>query len=224
MQFRLLVFGFALTIMALPVSAKEYNAAASTIAAANDLRRLPASSVIPPIRQESSLKHDQILCLALAMYHEARGESEAERLAVAEVVYNRAVHTDSTICGTVWADNGSQFQWVKSSEHHRPARVTLFGRRFNSVRYGLPATAHRQHARSDEFLQSPPVFSRLGKRGSRDCLPAPSFPEDRSGSTPDPPASYLQLIRSRKSIGWAGCLRHGRMPAADHKVTSLWLG
>src|ERR1700685_3362122 len=112
MRFRQFVFGFALTMMALPVWAKEYNAATSTIAAANDLRRLPPSSVIPPIRQESSLKHDQILCLALAMYHEARGESEAERLAVAEVVYNRAVHTDSTICGTVWADNGSQFQWV----------------------------------------------------------------------------------------------------------------
>ena len=57
MRFRQLVFGFALTIMALPVWAKEYNAAGSTIAAANDLRRLPASSVIPPIWQESSLKH-----------------------------------------------------------------------------------------------------------------------------------------------------------------------
>ena len=49
------------------------------------------------------------------MYHEARGETEAERLAVAHVIYNRAVHADSTVCATVWADHGSQFQWVKSS-------------------------------------------------------------------------------------------------------------
>jgi spore germination cell wall hydrolase CwlJ-like protein len=136
MRFRQLVFGFALIIMAFPVWAKEYDAAAPTVAAANDLRRLPASSVIPAIRQESSLKHDQILCLALAMYHEARGESEAERLAVAEVVYNRAVHTDSTICGTVWADHGSQFQWVKSSDKIVPREFAVWQAvQFSALRF-----------------------------------------------------------------------------------------
>ena len=115
MALRRITLVLGLSIMALPASAEEHDAAVSTIAATNDLRRLPASTIIPAIRQEGSLKHDQILCLALAIYHEARGESEAERLAVAQVIYNRAVHTDSTVCATVWADNGSQFQWVKSS-------------------------------------------------------------------------------------------------------------
>ena len=152
MRFRLLVFGFALTIMALPVWAKEYNAAASTIAAANDLRRLPASSVIPPIRQESSLKHDQILCLALAMYHEARGESEAERLAVAEVVYNRAVHTNSTICGTVWADNGSQFQWVKSSDTIVPRELAVWQAvQFSALRFARHRPTDSTHGATNFY-------------------------------------------------------------------------
>ena len=105
-----------LGVVALPATAKAYNPSESSmIAAANDLRRLPGSMIIPAIRQQGSAQHDQILCLALAMYHEARGETEAERVAVAQVVYNRAVQTNSSICATVWADNGSQFQWVKSS-------------------------------------------------------------------------------------------------------------
>ncbi|HEY1413715.1 MAG TPA: cell wall hydrolase, partial [Rhodopila sp.] len=64
---------------------------------------------------QSAAERDQILCLALAMYHEARGETEAERTAVAQVIYNRALHTNASVCATVWADNGSQFQWVKAS-------------------------------------------------------------------------------------------------------------
>jgi spore germination cell wall hydrolase CwlJ-like protein len=152
MRFRQFVFGFALTMMVFPVWAKEYNAATSTIAAANDLRRLPPSSVIPPIRQESSLKHDQILCLALAMYHEARGESEAERLAVAEVVYNRAVHTDSTICGTVWADNGSQFQWVKSSDTIVPRELGIWQAvQFSALRFARHRPADSTHGATNFY-------------------------------------------------------------------------
>jgi spore germination cell wall hydrolase CwlJ-like protein len=98
----------------LAAQAKEFGTASATAAAMRDLRRLPPSMTIPAIRQEPASKQDQILCMALAMYHEARGESETERLAVAQVIYNRAVHTDSTICATVWADSGSQFQWVRS--------------------------------------------------------------------------------------------------------------
>jgi N-acetylmuramoyl-L-alanine amidase len=115
MRFRRLVCTLGLSIMALPATAKENAGTPSTNAATDELRRLPAGTMIQAIRQEGSMRRDQILCLALAMYHEARGETEAERLAVAQVVYNRALHTDTTICATVWADNGSQFQWVKSS-------------------------------------------------------------------------------------------------------------
>jgi N-acetylmuramoyl-L-alanine amidase len=144
-RIRQIIFAIGLSIIALPAAAKGYDAAISTIAAIDDLRRLPPSLLIPAIRQEGMAEQDQILCLALAMYHEARGETEGERTAVAQVIYNRAVHTDSTICAIVWADNGSQFQWVKSSAtlvprdlsawkavqnsairfaHHRPSDIT----------------------------------------------------------------------------------------------------
>jgi N-acetylmuramoyl-L-alanine amidase len=115
MRFWRSICTLGLSIIAVQAAAGERDTALLTNAAMNDLRRLPANSIIPAVRLEGSIQRDQILCLALAMYHEARGETEAERLAVAQVVYNRAVHTDSTICATVWADNGSQFQWVKSS-------------------------------------------------------------------------------------------------------------
>jgi spore germination cell wall hydrolase CwlJ-like protein len=102
----------AATLWTLPAAAAGHD---DIVSASNDLRRLPENTIIPAIRHQASLQRDQILCLALAMYHEARGETEAERVAVAQVIYNRALHTDSTVCATVWADNGSQFQWVKAS-------------------------------------------------------------------------------------------------------------
>jgi spore germination cell wall hydrolase CwlJ-like protein len=119
-------FMLVLNILALPAVAKEYGTNVSTNPAIDDLRRLPASMIIPAIRQETAVKHDQILCLALAMYHEARGETENERLAVAQVVYNRATHTGSTICATVWADNGSQFQWVRSTATIVPREISAW--------------------------------------------------------------------------------------------------
>jgi len=54
------------------------------------------------------------LCLAMAIYHEARGESLIGRQAVAEVVINRA--EDSSICKVVFAPN--QFSW--SRRHKLP--------------------------------------------------------------------------------------------------------
>jgi hypothetical protein len=143
-------FALALTIMTLPALAKTndintYSNNGPAAAAANDLRRLPPNTIIPGIRRQSAAERDQILCLALAMYHEARGETEAERTAVAQVIFNRALHTNASVCATVWADNGSKFQWVRASDtlvpresdawkadqdsalrfaHHRPADTT----------------------------------------------------------------------------------------------------
>lgn len=126
MLLRKWVLGLGLSLLALSAMAKEPDAAASSMAATQDLRRLPPSSIIPAIRREGLAAQDQILCLALAMYHEARGETENERLAVAQVIYNRAVHTDSTVCATVWADHGSQFQWVKASDSIVPREQSVW--------------------------------------------------------------------------------------------------
>lgn len=53
-----------------------------------------------------------LLCLALAIFHEARGEpTDVARYAVAEVVINRAKERDKTICQVIAEPN--QFSWYR---------------------------------------------------------------------------------------------------------------
>lgn len=59
-----------------------------------------------------------ILCLALNVYFEARGESEKGMQAIAQVTYNRAKVIDSdnpksSICEAVYQKN--QFSWTKKN-------------------------------------------------------------------------------------------------------------
>jgi N-acetylmuramoyl-L-alanine amidase len=58
---------------------------------------------------------ESILCLALALYYEARSETLDAQLLVAEVVVNRVKHEDfpATICEVVYQPN--QFSWTKTS-------------------------------------------------------------------------------------------------------------
>ncbi|RYE08735.1 MAG: hypothetical protein EOP22_12000 [Hyphomicrobiales bacterium] len=64
---------------------------------------------VPTVKKVKLSKEEQ-LCLTQAIYHEARGESEAGQLAVANVIINRAFSKKfpSTICGVVFqnADQG----------------------------------------------------------------------------------------------------------------------
>ena len=53
-----------------------------------------------------------ILCLALTVFFEARGEPDEGKYAVAEVVVNRAKERNLTICEVV--KEPGQFSWVKS--------------------------------------------------------------------------------------------------------------
>jgi spore germination cell wall hydrolase CwlJ-like protein len=63
-----------------------------------------------PTTKKVKLADDEKLCLAQAIYHEARGESREGQLAVANVIINRAMSKKypSTICGVVFqnADKG----------------------------------------------------------------------------------------------------------------------
>jgi hypothetical protein len=63
-----------------------------------------------PTARKVKLADEEKLCLAQAIYHEARGESRDGQLAVANVVINRAMSKKfpSTICGVVFqnADKG----------------------------------------------------------------------------------------------------------------------
>ena len=62
----------------------------------------------------------ELECLALNIYHEARGESEEGQKAVAHVTINRVNNSyfPSTICGVVWQDK--QFSWTHDGKSDRP--------------------------------------------------------------------------------------------------------
>lgn len=58
----------------------------------------------------ATLDRQETICLAQNIYHEARGASVDNQVAVAYVTLNRARATGYTICATVHAPN--QFSWV----------------------------------------------------------------------------------------------------------------
>lgn len=89
---------------------------------------IPADSIIPAIQRERGAQHDQVLCLALALYHEQRAiDEETDRQGVAHVIYNRAKQTELSVCATVWARHGSQFQWVKNVAAITPREIDAWG-------------------------------------------------------------------------------------------------
>lgn len=79
-------------------------------AALTSVLSLPVNTPLPPM--------PQVRCLASNIYHEARGEPLAGRVAVAEVTLNRVKSEGfpDTICGVVHERAGSTcaFSWVCS--------------------------------------------------------------------------------------------------------------
>jgi N-acetylmuramoyl-L-alanine amidase len=80
-----------------------------------------AGNLSPEIRRASAADQDQMLCMALNIYHEIRGGSPRDQWAVAFVTLNRtkrSVFHARNICSVVWAP--SQFSWTS-----RPMRTQL---------------------------------------------------------------------------------------------------
>ena len=77
-------------------------------------------------------------CLAETIYYESRGESQAGKIAVANVVLNRVEHSawPSDICRVVY--QRGQFSWTK----HKP-RITDQQAWRESIR--IAARIHKQH-------------------------------------------------------------------------------
>ena len=79
---------------------------------------------------------NEINCLALNIYFEARAESERGQLAVAHVTWNRvnSEHYPDSICGVVWQQNehrktgnvSAQFSWTLDGKSDRPKNKDLF--------------------------------------------------------------------------------------------------
>ncbi|MBT5344351.1 MAG: cell wall hydrolase, partial [Acidiferrobacteraceae bacterium] len=77
-------------------------------------------------------------CLALNIYHEARGESHDGQVAVAAVTLNQ-MHSASypdTVCGVVWQPH--QFSWARQRVHHTRRNPLAWA--------SVPAVAERAYA------------------------------------------------------------------------------
>ena len=77
-----------------------------------------AAMMAPP-----SVDPEQPKCLALNIYHEARGERVEGQIAVAQVTVNRVGHDEwpSTICEVVYEPK--QFSWTHLIKEHSPSEA-----------------------------------------------------------------------------------------------------
>jgi Cell wall hydrolyses involved in spore germination len=65
---------------------------------------------------------EAILCLAIAIFNESKGEPTKGQYAVAEVIHNRSNHSDypNSYCGVV--KQKGQFSWYKGSQSLKPPK------------------------------------------------------------------------------------------------------
>ncbi len=73
-----------------------------------------------PLSAFAGFAEEEVNCLALNIYHEARGEPRIGQLAVAYVTMNRVVSDryPNTVCGVVWQRH--QFSWTHDGRSDRP--------------------------------------------------------------------------------------------------------
>ncbi len=73
-----------------------------------------------PVNALAQAIKDDLHCLALNIYHEARGEPHEGQLAVAYVTMNRMVshRYPNSVCGVVW--QRKQFSWTHDGRSDRP--------------------------------------------------------------------------------------------------------
>lgn len=65
-----------------------------------------------------------LICLALNIYFEARGEPIDGQLLVAETTINRAADRDQSICEAVWDDD--QFSWTRDGLSDTPRDANAY--------------------------------------------------------------------------------------------------
>ncbi len=99
---------------------------------------LPLIGMLLPLAAEAQKarvdKDREIRCLALNIYHEARGEPHHGQLAVALVTMNR-VRSDKypdTVCGVVWQRR--QFSWTHDGRSDRPRERAAWQRALQIAR------------------------------------------------------------------------------------------
>lgn len=80
---------------------------------------------------EVQAHENELECLALNIYHEARGESTMGQIAVAQVTINRVNHKyfPDTVCDVVWQDY--QFSWTHDNISDTPGDQQLYDKALN---------------------------------------------------------------------------------------------
>lgn len=131
-----------------------FNAALLTAILSHLLFNMPAglasrpaqvTAVAAPIIVEpdtaAELDPEQVLCLAMNVYFEARGESLTGKLAVAQVTMNRVNSSDKpvTVCSVIRENR--QFSWYKKSQ---VPTVVLYSRQGEVIEQNLEAWAQSQ--------------------------------------------------------------------------------
>ncbi len=111
------------------------------------LRRATRALVLPiativgigayaPVQTEA-LERTELGCLALNIYHEARGESRQGQLAVAAVTLNRVrdERFPDSICSVVWQPR--QFSWTHTQRSYFPRDMKAWTRALKLARTSL---------------------------------------------------------------------------------------
>lgn len=77
----------------------------------------------------------EVKCLAMNVYHEARGEPHEGQLAVAYVTMNRVASPryPKSVCEVVW--QGGQFSWTKDASSDKPADLRAWQRAQRIARF-----------------------------------------------------------------------------------------
>ena len=84
------------------------------------------SLIIALVLSANSHANSEINCLALNIYHEARGESPQGQQAVAAVTINRvrSKQFPSSICSVVWQNK--QFSWTHTQKNYYPENTVAW--------------------------------------------------------------------------------------------------
>ncbi len=110
-----------------------YQTTVAARASTPDPVQFPASEnlvLLQPVEPQPVTKHtvEDLHCLALNIYFEARNESDLAQRAVAWVTINRAYHTGypNTLCEVVW--DPQQFSWTHDGKSDQPRDAAAWQR------------------------------------------------------------------------------------------------
>lgn len=100
-----------------------FSNSATALTTGNPKRPRPVHNVIHEINALDAIEGQQVICVAMAVYHESRGLNDESQFAVASVVMNRAKLEGfpPRPCGVVWQPWA--FSWTKKVRNRVPAEL-----------------------------------------------------------------------------------------------------